>query len=473
MRSHEEAVEDVMRQVRARPPDRKLTIRKKLAHGHTPHSKGYKSGGHPVDLSGLDRILDIDVAQGIATVEGEVTIGELCRATLPLGLMPAVVPELETFTMSGLIAGLGIETSSHRHGLFPESLIDFEMVLGNGEVVTASLSQHPELFRLAQGTFGTLGLITRARFQLVRARPFVRSRYRRFTTCGPYLEALGRATESHDFVEGFVFARDLYVLVESDYAEASPGLEVFHAMTHGEPWYHQHAEAMSRDESEDLVPAYEYAFRLQRSLFWVSGVIGNSPLFSDTRRGRAFLDRATEKKVRQQGLRSDLPAKLMERCLVSQDLGVRLDRVEEILDHVARHFGIFPIWNCPYRPKEGGAKLWGPTIPGLLVDVGIYGEPSVKGFRHVRDLRKLQSLVDAPSIWGVCYLSPEELRRFFDFEAYGRAREAYHAKDAFVDIESKVRFVDTTEDGKGILPLWRYLNLYYDLKARLGLGAVS
>ncbi len=42
-----------------------------------------------------------------------------------------------------------------------------------------------------------------------------------------------------------------------------------------------------------------------------------------------------------------------------------------------------------------------------VVDIGVYGEPTVSSFRHRRVLRELQSFVDAPSSWGVNYEKPE------------------------------------------------------------------
>src|SRR5215469_8544740 len=125
--SHQERVERVRQQVLLRPPEKRLTISK--AHpGHTPHDLGYKSGCHPVRVGGLGEILDVDAQARTATVEGQVLLGDLCRRTLALGLMPKVVPEFETFTISGLVNGLGIETSSHRHGVFPLGVRSLEAV---------------------------------------------------------------------------------------------------------------------------------------------------------------------------------------------------------------------------------------------------------------------------------------------------------------------------------------------------------
>jgi hypothetical protein len=89
----------------------------------------------------------------------------------------------------------------------------------------------------------------------------------------------------------------------------------------------------------------------------------------------------------------------------------------------------------------------------------------VRPYRHFDAMRALQKFVDNPSFWGVCYLSPDELRQLYDFDAYEAVQRRYHAAETFVPIESKIRFMQRPEK-QGAIPLWRLLNLYYDLRAR-------
>jgi delta24-sterol reductase len=462
--NHEEKVARVQSQVRARPAGTRLTIQKRHP-GHTPHELAYKRGRHPVDVDGLDAVLAIDREARTATVEGQVTLGQLCREALALGLMPKVVPEFETFTVSGLVSGLGIETSSHRHGVFPASLLELEVVLGNGEVVTASATQHADLLSHLPGAYGTLGIVTRATLSLSACQPFVRSRYRRFSSRRDYCAAFAAALDGHEFVEGFVLARDAFVLVTGDYSEATP-LEVFHAAEHGNPWYYQHAAAQA-DGGEDLVPTYEYLFRHQRSLFWVAGIIADLKFFSNTRRGRAYIDREVERKVRDTGFRGNMPVELMERCLIHQDMGVALERLDEGIAWVEEHLDVHPLWNCPCTQGALDLTFASPRKRApMVVDIGIYGEPKVRGYRNYDAMRALQKFVDVPSLWGVSYLTPEELRAVYDFDSYEAVQRRYHADEAFVPLFEKMCFMQASSK-QTRLPLWRLANLYFDLRARL------
>jgi FAD/FMN-containing dehydrogenase len=462
---HEERVRSVCERVRSRPAGQRLTIHK--AHpGHTPHDLAYKRGRHPVAVDELNRILRIDREAHTAVVEGQVTLKQLCRAAFAQGLMPRVVPEFETFTVSGLINGLGLETSSHRHGVFPASVVGLEVVLGNGEAVAIDREHHPELFAFIPGSYGTLGVVTRATLALSEARPFVRTRYRHFRRRRDYVAAFAEALDAHGFVEGFVFARDAHVLATGDYSDRVASLDVFEAMRAGNPWYYQHAAQMAARGGEDLVPSYEYMFRHQRSLLWIAGIIADLSLFSDTRWGRAYLDREVERTVATRGFKADMPVELSERCLVNQDMGMRLGRLEEGLDYVEEHLDVTPLWNCAVGhaaplPFATPSRL--PPDTRYVVDIGIYGEPKVRDYRCFDALRALQKFVDVPSLWGCCYLTAEELREAYDFAAYEAVQQRYHATDAFVPLESKIRFMRPS-GAQGRIRAWRLWNLWYRLR---------
>ena len=129
--SHADRVAAVARQVVSRPAGAKITIRKNTP-GHSIRDQAYKRGLHSVDVSALDQILEIDTERRLVRTEAQVTMGELAAATLAQGFVPAVVPEYRKFTVSGLINGEGIQSSSHRYGIFTNTLESVELVTAAG-----------------------------------------------------------------------------------------------------------------------------------------------------------------------------------------------------------------------------------------------------------------------------------------------------------------------------------------------------
>ena len=57
---------------------------------------------------------------------------ELTRECLAHGVMPAVVPQLKTITLGGAVAGVGIESSSYRYGLVHDTMLELDVLLGDG-----------------------------------------------------------------------------------------------------------------------------------------------------------------------------------------------------------------------------------------------------------------------------------------------------------------------------------------------------
>lgn len=67
------------------------------------------------------------------------------------GLIPPVVMEFPGITAGGGFAGTGGESSSYKYGYFNETVNSVEMVLGNGDIVTASEKENSDLFYGASG----------------------------------------------------------------------------------------------------------------------------------------------------------------------------------------------------------------------------------------------------------------------------------------------------------------------------------
>lgn len=95
------------------------------------------------------------------------------RETCRYGLIPPVVMEFPGITVGGGFAGTSGESISFKHGFFDRTVEWIEIVLANGDVTTASHTENADLFYGAACSFGTLGVITLRRLQLVEDRMYV------------------------------------------------------------------------------------------------------------------------------------------------------------------------------------------------------------------------------------------------------------------------------------------------------------
>ncbi len=119
-----------------------------------------------LDLSRMDRVLAWDPATGVIDVEPGVSIRRLWRYALGDGWWPPVV----TGTMRPAVGGcLGMNVhgkNNWRRGTFGEHCLELDLVLPSGELRTLDAQADADLFRAVVGSFGQLGVITRARLRL-------------------------------------------------------------------------------------------------------------------------------------------------------------------------------------------------------------------------------------------------------------------------------------------------------------------
>jgi FAD/FMN-containing dehydrogenase len=120
-------------------------------------------GGHTLDVSALNRVLDFDAETGVADLEAGVTIEQLWKHALPRGFWPKVVSGTMFPTVAGAAAMNIHGKNNYKVGTFGDNVVDFDIVLPSGELLTCSRDQHADLFHAAIGGFGMLGCFTRVK----------------------------------------------------------------------------------------------------------------------------------------------------------------------------------------------------------------------------------------------------------------------------------------------------------------------
>ncbi|KAI9765629.1 MAG: hypothetical protein M1839_005411 [Geoglossum umbratile] len=150
----------------------------RIFHGSTNSTRPVQKD-RVIDISELSNVVNIDPVSKVAIVEPNVSMDKLVEATLEHGLIPPVVMEFPGITVGGGYAGSAGESSSFKYGYFDQTVNSVEMVLANGEIVTASRTERPDLFKGAAGALGTLRITTLIELQLIPAKKFVKTTYHR------------------------------------------------------------------------------------------------------------------------------------------------------------------------------------------------------------------------------------------------------------------------------------------------------
>lgn len=228
-----------------------------------------------ISLRDFNHVLSLCSQTRTLAVEGLATYEQIVDATLPHGLLPTVTPELKHITIGGATVGIGIESSCHRHGFVHDGLLEADVLLPDGRVVTCSADNpHAELFHALPNSYGTLGYILRAKIRLMPAQPFVRVRHTRYRDMGGYLEALQQAVTDGeaDFIEGLFYGDDALYLTQGEFAGDAPEVvDIYRSI------YYRTAGRVS----DFFLPTKQYIFRYDPDWFWN---VPDSPAYNLFRR---------------------------------------------------------------------------------------------------------------------------------------------------------------------------------------------
>jgi FAD/FMN-containing dehydrogenase len=186
-------------------------------------SGGHGVGGHAVCDGGL--VIDLSAMKGIrvdpatrtARAEAGVLWGELDREAQLFGL--ATVGGIVTHTgIAGLTLGGGIGWLMRKHGATVDNLLSADVVTAQGELVTASEDENPDLFWAIRGGGGNFGIVTSFEYRLHPVGPIV--------LAGPVFHLLEDGPELLRFYREFIAAApdELTTIFELSVAPPAPFL---------------------------------------------------------------------------------------------------------------------------------------------------------------------------------------------------------------------------------------------------------
>jgi FAD/FMN-containing dehydrogenase len=343
-------------------------IHKGGVHHFVPLPGDRRFGGAAIDISMLDRVLQIDPATRTCIAEPGVTFANLVRSTLAHGLLPTVVPELEGITVGGAVAGCSVEAMSYAYGGFHDSCSEYEVVTGDGQILT--LKPDDQLFHMIHGSYGTLAILTRLTFKLVPAKPFVKLEYKKLPTAEAFdAEMRARcAARDYDFIDGIIHGPGEFVLCLGKFVESAPytsdyrWLDIFYKST--------------RERTEDYLTTPDYCFRYDTECHWLTRTV--PPLEWKPVRfavGKLFL--GSTNLIKWSGILAPILG-LKKRPDVVVDVFIPSRNFVEFLHWYEKDFAYWPLWIVPYRiptpyPWISEAHA-GKFQDDLFIDCAVYGK---------------------------------------------------------------------------------------------------
>ena len=430
------------------PPGERVRLAKRTSNLFRARDASERPG---LDVSGFDEVLSVDPVARTADVLGMTTYEHLVDATLPYGLMPKVVPQLKTITLGGAVTGLGIESTSFRNGFPHESVLELDVLTGDGRVVTASPDgEHASLYYGFPNSYGTLGYSLRLTIELEPVLPYVRLTHEHFTETDAFLARLGEVSrtrehdgERADFVDGTVFSDTEHYLTVGTFVSEAPYTSDYT----GNQIYYRSIQNRRRD----YLTVRDYIWRWDTDWFWCSRAL--------------YVQRpAVRRLVPKRYLRSDVYAKVIgferrhgiaaridarrgkpPREVVVQDIEVPLERTAEFLEFFHREVGIEPIWVCPVQQADPDAvwDLYDFDPKTLYVNVGFWSSVEHRPGESDGDRNRLIEQVVSDrggrkSLYSTAFYDEETFWATYNGAAYAVLKKTYDPDNRLADLYDKV-----------------------------------
>jgi len=456
--NHEEGVKSIQRQVlewRKSGMKTKMCSSRPSWKSITLQNLTYKDTLYKVEIN-LSNIISLDTERRIVRVEPMVSIGILNDYLIKLGWTVPVVPELDDLTIGGLVMGGGIETTSHKYGLFQSICKSYELVLSDGSVICCDKDNNNELFATIPFSYGTFGFLTAVDIDIVPYKPYLMHTYHPTKTLKDAVDLFEELSNDPDVdtVEGIVYSESESVIMSGKFVD---GVKNDHPTNRigrwYKPWFYKHVESfltnqqqIDKEKFTEYIPTVDYFHRHNRAYFWLMVnqlscandawfryILGWSmpPKFSLLKFLRSWIEGGADKGP-------------TDFCL--QDYGIEINKLESMIDFAIKETEIFPIWLCPARkicPKEIQHLTVCPSDT-LYVDVGVYGHSPMKGFHKITCQKRIENFLlenqGFVALYGETELSIEEFYLMFEDAKnnYDRVRKQYDCENAFPHVYTKI-----------------------------------
>lgn len=114
----------------------------------------------------FDKALSFDTENGIFECQSGMMLSDILKVIVPKGWFLPVTPGTKLITVGGAVGSDVHGKNHHVDGCFSNHIVEMDIMVGNGTILTCSPTQHPDLFEASNGGMGLTGVIIRVKFRL-------------------------------------------------------------------------------------------------------------------------------------------------------------------------------------------------------------------------------------------------------------------------------------------------------------------
>ncbi len=392
-----------------------------------------------INVRHFNNVISIDTKNKTADVEGMTPYETVVAECLKHNLMPTVVPELKSITVGGALTGVGIESSSFKYGLVHETVLESEIILGDGRILTCTpTNEHKDLFFGFPNSYGTLGYALRVRIKLIPVKKYVRLTHLQYTEAEKYFEDIKRhcLDTKVDFVDGTIFSTSEMYITLGEFVDSVPNKVSDY--THMNIYYKS-----IQEKKTDFLTILDYIWRWDTDWFWCSKHFGVQRKFIRRLFGKKRLNSKVYQKIRQWNHKHPILSKFSKRKeSIVQDIEVPVDVAHKFVDFFFDTIKIKPVWVCPtkFYNKEVNFPLYPMDKDTLYINFGFWDVvPTTKedGYYNRLIEKKVRELSGKKSLYSTSFYSQDEFWELYNKRTYDILKKKYDPNGAFLGLYDK------------------------------------
>ena len=446
---HGERVKYVQKQVRdwrTEGKGRKMCTARPQWMSISQQRINYKSKSYRVEVNLMD-ILTLDEENMIVTVEPLVNILRLMQFLVPRGYTIPIVPEIGDLTVGGLVMGGGIESTSHKYGVWHNICKRFEIVVADGSLQECTPEKNSDLYWAIPWSYGTFGFLTAVDLMIIPYKPYIKLVYRPTFSLDDSMEIFDRETKAeqgNDSVEGIMFSRNESVIMTGTFVEESQvdRSKVNRMGLWFKPWFYKHVKKhLKTGQSVEYIPTMDFFFRHNKPFFWLTHIwvpFGDMAAFRYLFGWLLPYNYGLLKLINE-----NLMPKGVTDNFVVQDFGIPSKYLKKAVEYYHEEVEIYPLWLCPALALETGPVQTLKDDDPIHIDIGIYGFCEKKHYEKVKTIRKLEKFArdhnGYQGLYAEVMMTYEEFLEMFDGRHYMKMRKKLPlTEEAFPETYEKI-----------------------------------
>lgn len=399
-----------------------------------------------LDVKKFNRVISVDTKNKLAEIEGMTPYDEIVRETLKYNLLPTVVPELKSITIGGAISGAGVESSSFRYGLVHETIRELEILLGNGETITAtSDNEYQDLFLGFPNTYGSLGYALKVKVKLIAAKKYIKLTHLHYNDMADFFNSIHKlCLENHKenmpiaYIDGVIFDNKNMFITLGEFVDEAPYVSNYKYLN---IYYH----SIQRNKV-DYLTTEDYIWRWDSDWFWCSRHFFMENFLMRLLFGKFALHSRFYWKVREFFNRNTFAKKILTKLqgkkeTVIQDVEIPIENAEIFLNFFLKEIGITPIWICPimaYQAKN--YNFYNMDSNKLYINFGFWDNVPTKesnGYYNRKIEKMVTHLNGHKSLYSTVFYSEKEFWNIFDYNTYLKLKNKYDPNKKLKDLYHK------------------------------------